>query len=102
MPIIRHRPEPLSREQIDRLEQVAALPDDRIDFSDIPDSDAGYDVARRARGRFYRPVKKQTTLRVDADVLDWFKRRMPGGRGYQTAINQALREYVAAHDKDAG
>ncbi len=42
-------------------------------------------------GKFYRPIKQQITLRVDADVLAWFKEK-PGK--YQTLINQALREYM--------
>jgi uncharacterized protein (DUF4415 family) len=46
------------------------------------------------RGKFYRPVKKQVTLRLDADVLDWFKAQQGGARGYQTAINAALRKVV--------
>jgi uncharacterized protein (DUF4415 family) len=36
----------------------------------------------------YKPLKKSVTLRLDADVLAWFKR---DGRGYQTRINRALR-----------
>lgn len=40
------------------------------------------------------PKKKTITIRVDADVLDWFKRQ---GRGYQTRINQLLRSYMKAH-----
>lgn len=46
------------------------------------------------RSRFYRPVKKQITLRLDADVLAWFKSKVPGGRGYQTEINRALRQHL--------
>jgi uncharacterized protein (DUF4415 family) len=42
-------------------------------------------------GRLYRPIKKPVTLRLDADVLAWFKKR---GRGYQTRINRALREIM--------
>lgn len=41
--------------------------------------------------RFYRPVKQPVTLRLDADVLAWFKKQ---GRGYQTRINRALRELM--------
>ena len=41
------------------------------------------------RGKFYRPVKKSVSLRIDADVLNWFKLQ---GKGYQTRINQTLRE----------
>ena len=43
------------------------------------------------RGEFYRPVKEQITLRLDKDVIAWFK---AGGEGYQTRINEALREHV--------
>jgi uncharacterized protein (DUF4415 family) len=42
-------------------------------------------------GEMYRPIKKQVTLRLDADVLAWFKKQ---GRGYQTRINRALRKVV--------
>jgi uncharacterized protein (DUF4415 family) len=40
-------------------------------------------------GKFYRPIKRPVTIRVDADVLAWLKRQ---GRGYQTRINKLLRE----------
>jgi uncharacterized protein (DUF4415 family) len=46
----------------------------------------------------YRPLKEPVTLRLDADVLAWFKK---GGRGYQTRINRALREWVARAEKRA-
>ena len=46
----------------------------------------------------YRPLKEPVTLRLDADVLAWFKK---GGRGYQTRINRALREWVAREAKRA-
>ncbi|MBM3602232.1 MAG: BrnA antitoxin family protein, partial [Alphaproteobacteria bacterium] len=46
------------------------------------------------RGMFYRPVKKQITLRLDADLIDWFKKLHPEGKGYQTSINRVLREHV--------
>jgi uncharacterized protein (DUF4415 family) len=41
--------------------------------------------------QFYKPLKKPVTLRLDADVLAWFKRP---GRRYQTRINRALREIM--------
>jgi len=41
----------------------------------------------------YRPVKKPVTLRLDADLLAWFQQ---DGRGYQTRINQALRQVMIA------
>jgi uncharacterized protein (DUF4415 family) len=45
-------------------------------------------------GKFYRPVKKQITLRLDADVLEWFRH---AAKKYQTLINLACREYMTAH-----
>ena len=47
--------------------------------------------SRAEIGKFYRPVKKQITLRIDADVLEWFKGK---GAGYQTAINEVLRSFA--------
>ncbi len=49
------------------------------------------------RGEFYRPVKEQITLRLDKDVIAWFK---AGGEGYQTRINEALRGYVLSRLSD--
>ena len=45
---------------------------------------------------YYRPIKKPITLRLDADVLGWFKKQGPG---YQTRINQALRKVVLDEKK---
>jgi uncharacterized protein (DUF4415 family) len=86
----------LTKEQKAELKELAALPDDQIDTSDIPEV---LDWSDAKRSLFYRPVKQQLTLRLDADVVTWFKRRAPGGRGYQTDINRALREYVRQHRK---
>lgn len=46
------------------------------------------------RGLKPLPPKAQVTLRVDSDVLEWYKRQ---GRGYQTRINSLLRAYMEAH-----
>jgi uncharacterized protein (DUF4415 family) len=73
------------------LAALAALPDERIDTRKMPETS---DWSGAKRGLFYRPVKRQLTLRIDADVVAWFKRRAPRGKGYQTDINRALREYV--------
>jgi uncharacterized protein (DUF4415 family) len=84
----------LTRRQRDELRALAALPDDRIDTSDVPET-RRWQGARR--GVLYRPVKRQLTLRLDADVVTWFQERVgAGGKGYQTAINKALREYIGA------
>jgi uncharacterized protein (DUF4415 family) len=47
---------------------------------------------------FYKPIKKPVTLRLDADVLAWFRR---DGRRYQTRINGALRKVMEREMKDA-
>jgi len=76
---------PLLEEQ---LAALAAMKDEDIDFSDIPEI---LDWTGAVRGKFFRPIKKHVTLRLDADVLEWFKRKHPK---YQTAINTALRQYI--------
>jgi uncharacterized protein (DUF4415 family) len=77
------------------LKALAALPEDQINTRDIPEQ-KNWSGARR--GLFFRPVKKQLTLRLDADLIDWFKIHAPKGEGYQTSINSALREYVSQHE----
>ncbi len=79
------------------LKSLAALPDDAIDVVDVPEI---LDWSGARRGLFYRPIKQQLTLRLDADVIAWFKhRRGEHGEGYQTRINRALREYVKGHTR---
>jgi uncharacterized protein (DUF4415 family) len=48
--------------------------------------------------KLYKPIKKPVTLRLDADVLAWFKGQ---GRGYQTRINRALRGVMTKERKSA-
>ena len=81
----------LTPKQRAELKSLAALPDDAIDTSDAPELD---DWSGAKRGLFYRPIKQQLTLRLDADVVAWFKRHTTSNEGYQTRINRALREYV--------
>ncbi|ETX05466.1 BrnA antitoxin family protein [Candidatus Entotheonella palauensis] len=76
------------------IEALAALPDDRIETTDMPEV---RDWSGAQRGLFFRPVKQQITLRIDADVIAWFKSHTPNGHGYQTSMNRALREYVEQH-----
>lgn len=76
------------------IKALAALPDEQIDTQDIPEL---YDWSGKKRGLFFRPIKQQITLRLDADLIAWFKSRVPQGEGYQTDINRALREYVIQH-----
>ena len=74
-----------------QIKALEALPDDQIDTTDAPEI---LDWSDTKRGVFYRPVKRQITLRLDADIIAWFKANALDGRGYQTEINRALREHV--------
>ncbi|AXS40050.1 BrnA antitoxin family protein [Breoghania sp. L-A4] len=70
------------------LEELAALPDEQIDHSDIPElDDAFFEAAKLTRPA----TKRQVTIRFDADVLDWFKAQ---GKGYQSRMNAILRAYM--------
>ena len=74
-----------------QIRGLEALSDDQVDTTDAPEI---LDWSDSRRGVFYRPVKQQITLRLDADIVAWFKAHARGGRGYQTDINGALREHV--------
>jgi uncharacterized protein (DUF4415 family) len=75
--------------------RLDAMKDEDIDFSDIPEVTAEM-FARGIVRRGLKPVirKKQLTLRMDSDVVEWFKKQ---GRGYQTKINSLLRAYMEEH-----
>ena len=78
----------------DRDKQITALmrmKDEDIDLSDIPEIK---DWKKAIVGKFYRPIKKPLTIRLDADVLAWLKAQ---GKGYQTRINSLLREAMEDH-----
>ena len=83
----------LSGKQQAMLERLAALPDEDIDLSDQPEI---LDWSNAERGKFYRPVKQSVTMRVDADVLEWFK---SNNAKYQSRINEVLREFVQQERK---
>jgi uncharacterized protein (DUF4415 family) len=72
-------------------ERLGKTSDPDIDFSDIPELDA--DFFRTAQVRMPR-AKKAVSVRLDRDVLAWFKNQ---GRGYQTRMNAVLRTYMQAH-----
>lgn len=67
---------------------MKALPDSEIDFSDIPPLKESF-WKNAVRNPFYRPVKQQLTVRLDADVVVWLRQQ---GKGYQTRLNQVLRQ----------
>ncbi len=83
----------LTAQEQTALAVAAAMADSEIDTSDMPEVT---DWSGGARGALYRPVKRLTSLRLDADLLKWFKL---DGEGYQTRINAALREYVERHQR---
>lgn len=80
------------------LEALEKMRDEDIDLRDMPEV---IDWSNAERGKFYRPVKQQLTLRLDADVVHWFKSRAKGG-GYQTRINEALRRHVEEATRRSG
>jgi len=83
---------PLTAKQKANLAELAKRPEHEIDTSDIPEwTDAM--VKDAVRGRFYRPVKKAVSLRLDADVIAWLKK---DGKGYPSRANQPLREKMLA------
>jgi uncharacterized protein (DUF4415 family) len=71
------------------LAGLAGKSDEDVDFSDIP-STAPADWANAERRRFDRPIKKQLTVRIDADILEWLK--CDGQVGYQKRPNAVLRQ----------
>jgi len=95
--IRRMPPRALTGKQKKELSALAALPDEQIDTSDIPELPprAWKDAVR---GRFYRPVKQAVSIRLDADVVAWLKKR---GKGYQTRANRILRQQMLADMKRA-
>lgn len=88
----------LTAAQRAELDALAALPDGRIDTKDIPEV---RNWSGAQRGLFLRPIKKQLTLRLDADIISWFRTTAVKGEGYQTRINRALREYVNSHARQS-
>jgi len=83
---------PITDKEHRELKELANMPDSRIDLSDAPEK-----LPRASDihvGRFYRPIKQLVSLRVDADVLAWFRGR---GKKYQTYMNQVLRREMQKH-----
>ena len=74
----KRRSDGLTPAQQGELEALAALSDDQIDTRDIPEV---RDWRGAWRGLLFRPIKQQLTLRIDADVIAWFKHHSPDGEG---------------------
>lgn len=88
MPIVRKNIEDV-RISAKRMRELEALSDEDIDYSDIPELDEEW--FKKARVRY--PAKQQVTLRLDGDIVRFFKTQ---GKGYQTRINAALRAFMNA------
>ena len=71
-------------------DKLSKMKDSEIDTSDISELDVNF--FRNAELRLPRP-KRMVSIRLDEDILSWFKRR---GKGYQTKINQVLKIYIKA------
>ncbi len=80
----------------DRHKKLLAMRDEDIDYSDIPELDD--DFWAKANVVMPKP-KEQISIKVDREVLDYFRK---DGPGYQTRMNAVLKSFVAAHrDKDS-
>ena len=81
-------------------DRVDKLRDEDIDFSDSPEVTPDM-FAKAILRKGLKPVSKKTqvTLRIDDDVLAWFKKQ---GKGYQTRINSLLKAYKEVHQKESG
>lgn len=85
---------PISERGRRKLQRLASKPNAQINFSDAPEGQPRpSDVYV---GRFYRPIKQLVSLRVDADVLAWFRGR---GKKYQTQMNAVLRREMLANPR---
>ena len=90
----------ISRKSQTDWERVDKMHDDEIDFSDNPELTPEM-FAKAVVRKGLKPVirKSQVTLRIDEDVLTWFKKQ---GTGYQTRINSLLKAYKEAHQTKSG
>jgi len=81
-----------------RFKKLKTLKDKDIDTSDMPaltqEQLARFVPAKLLNRSLYRPVKIPVKINYDADILEWFR---SFGKGYQTRINAALREYMQSH-----
>jgi uncharacterized protein (DUF4415 family) len=83
---------PFNPEELEQLARLEAMPDADIDTSDIPEiTDEMW--ARATRPGLHRPIKRPVTIRLDADVVGWFKEHA-GDKPYQSEINRVLRQHV--------
>ena len=78
-----------------RLKKIASKEDSSIDYSEIAELDESF----WKKAKLIEPETKQAvSLRLDSDILKWFKKQ---GKGYQSLINAVLKTYVHAKDNEA-
>lgn len=87
----RGNPEPLTPKLQAEIDALASRPESEIDTAEMPPIE---DWSKAVRGALFRPIKRPLSMRIDADIIDWFQRQ---GSGYQTRMNAVLREYVERH-----
>lgn len=75
------------------IRALRRMKDAEIDLADIPEIT---DWSKAVVGRFYRPIKRSLTIRLDADVLAWGK---ADGNGHQTRINSILRDAMGHRER---
>jgi uncharacterized protein (DUF4415 family) len=76
-----------------QLNKLAKLADKDIDMTDMPEQ---LNWSKASIGKYYKPVKRQISLRLDSDIIAWFK---SNSSHYQSSINQALRAYMSLLSK---
>ena len=89
-----------SRKSRTDWDRVDKMQDNEIDMSDNPEVSPEM-FAKSIVRKGLKPAKRKTqiTLRIDEDVLTWFKKQGPG---YQTHINSLLKAYKEAHQEHTG
>lgn len=77
-----------------RLKKISSKKDSSIDYSEIAELDQSF----WKKAKLVEPQTKQAiSLRLDSDILEWFKQQ---GKGYQSLINAVLKTYVQAKEKE--
>jgi uncharacterized protein (DUF4415 family) len=82
----------LTPEEIEQLKALNTLREDQLDTNDIPEA-ALANMRQGVRGAHFRPLKTPLTIRLDADVVAWFKETAASGK-YQSEINRVLRRHM--------
>ena len=97
MKVKRRKIELTEQQKVD-LERLRNMPDDEIDFSNIPET---LDWTGAVRGMFYRPRKVEVTMPLDEDVVSWFEGRYgDDSDGTDAEMNRALRNYVVRRERE--